>query len=24
MSVVPFGTFWMEDVYLKEDLKAIS
>jgi integral membrane protein len=24
MSVVPFGTFWMEDVYIKEDLKAIS
>jgi integral membrane protein len=21
MSVVPFGTFWMEETYLKEDLK---
>jgi len=24
MSVVPFGTFWMEETYLKEDLKTIS
>ncbi|WP_213523124.1 DUF3817 domain-containing protein [Nonlabens sp.] len=24
MSVVPFGTFWMEGVYLKEDLKERS
>jgi integral membrane protein len=24
MSIVPFGTFWMEENYLKEDLKKIS
>ena len=24
MSVVPFGTFWMEKTYLEEDLKKAS
>lgn len=24
MSIVPFGTFWMEQTYLKEDLQTLS
>jgi integral membrane protein len=24
MSIVPFGTFWMEQTYLKEDLKTVE